>query len=68
MDINEILQQLEAEHERLTTAIAALNGQPKSRRGYGKRKTTGTMSASARKRISIAQKARWKAQKAQAED
>jgi hypothetical protein len=61
--IDEIPKQLEAERERLDVAIAALNGGPKNRRGHGKRKT---MSAEARKSISIAQKRRWKAQKAKA--
>jgi exonuclease VII small subunit len=61
-NIKEIITALEQEKERLETAIHALNGRPKNLRRKGKK----TMSAAARKRISIAQKRRWKAQKAKA--
>lgn len=66
MDTAAILNELEAEKERLDAAISALQG---SR--YGKPRSSGrrgrrTMSAEARRKISLAQKARWKKQKAKA--
>src|SRR6266704_197961 len=59
MPIEQIVQQLRAERDRLDAAIKALTGvgaaNPERPSGGHKK----TMSAAARKRISIAQKARW---------
>lgn len=60
MDTTEILKNLEEQRDAIETAIQALNGRPKNRRRSGRK----TMSAEARKRISLAQKKRWKEQKA----
>jgi hypothetical protein len=53
MSIEQIVQQLRAERDRLGAAIKALTTRP-SRKG----KRT-TLSAAARRKISLAQKARW---------
>jgi hypothetical protein len=66
IDVRHLVKQLQRERDTIDAALAALaalnstqpNFRPTGRRG--KRK----MSAAARKRISRAQKARWKAQKA----
>jgi hypothetical protein len=70
MDRAQILEELEAERDRLDGAIAALQG---NRRNIGMARGTATpingrkgkrrMSAAARKKISDAQKARWAKQK-----
>jgi hypothetical protein len=69
MDRGQILEELEAQRDRLDSAIAALQG---NRRNTGRGKVTATptngrkgrhMSAAARKKISDAQKARWAKQK-----
>ena len=57
MDTQQIIADLEAERDRLNTAIAALQG---SQRRNGKRRT---MSPEARKKISVAQRKRWAKQK-----
>jgi len=59
MPIEQIVQQLRAERNRLDAAIKALTGVGAANpaRPSGGRKKT--MSAAARRRISIAQKARW---------
>jgi hypothetical protein len=62
VDLSGTIKQLVAELDRLTTAIAtlqSLNGD--SRKTSAKRTMSGkrTMSASARARISAAQRARW---------
>jgi hypothetical protein len=65
MDTAQIIEQLEAERDALDAAISALSGTSKGRRrGAAPRKGHRTMSAEARAKISRAQKARWKAQKA----
>jgi hypothetical protein len=56
-----IIEHLEEQRRCIDQAITALNGTPKIRR-----KGRKSMSAAAKKRISIAQKRRWKAQKAKA--
>jgi hypothetical protein len=63
----DLLKELKREMEKaanrvksLSAAIAALAGDNSSDRRIGRRK----MSAAARRKISLAQKARWKAQKA----
>src|SRR6266566_8686444 len=59
MPIEQIVQQLRAERDRLDAAIKALtgvSGAAPARPSGGRNKT---MSAAARRRISIAQKARW---------
>lgn len=53
MSIEQIVQQLRAERDRLDAAIKALTTRPSR-----KRKRT-TLSAAARRKISLAQKARW---------
>jgi hypothetical protein len=62
MDTASIVTALEAERDRLNSAITALQGQ-----GGGLRRPANgirrTLSASARKRISEAQKKRWAASK-----
>jgi hypothetical protein len=62
MDTASIVAALEAERDRLNSAIIALQGQ-----GGGLRRPANgirrTLSASARKRISEAQKKRWAARK-----
>ena len=55
-------QKVEGVLKSLTAAIAALGGENSSHHKTGRRK----MSAAARRKISLAQKARWKAQKAKA--
>jgi hypothetical protein len=65
MNLEEIVEQLKAERERLDNAIAVLNGAS----GTQTTQNTGRpgprkMSAAARARISAAQKKRWAAQKA----
>jgi hypothetical protein len=65
MDTAAIIQELEAERDRLSSAIAALQGR---KRGPGRpsQSTSGVrrhLSASARKRISDAMKKRWAARK-----
>lgn len=68
MDTAAIIEELEAERDRLSTAIAALQGR---KRGPG-RPTASTngrrrhLSASARMRISKAMKKRWAARKKRA--
>ena len=64
MPIEQIVQQLRAERDRLDAAIKALTGVAGATlaRSSGGRKKT--MSAAARRRISIAQKARWAKMKA----
>ena len=79
MDISQILAELIAERDKLSVAIEALGGAGQNvvRRGPGRppksqqpRASAGgnrrTMSASARNRISAAQKARWASQKGNA--
>jgi hypothetical protein len=72
MDIESILTHLKEELTRIENAITALTGfgsQSTPRRGPGRPAGTGkkrTMSASARKRISEAMKARWAKQKGKA--
>lgn len=61
MNTAEIIEHLEEQKRCLDEAITALNGTPKIRHS-GRRK----MSADARRRISLAQKKRWRAQKAKA--
>ncbi len=67
MDTQKILTQLRSERERIDKAIQALeslNGASAGRgstRGRGRRR----LSAEARRRISLAQKKRWAAQKKQ---
>jgi len=72
MKVNEIVQQLKQERDRLNAAIAALggmNGAGNKRRGRPAGSTTKArsgrrqMSAAARKRIADAMKARWAAAK-----
>ena len=62
MDLQDIVDQLHAERNRLDQAIAALEGTT-PRRGRPPKAVTGgnrrVMSAAARKRISAAMKARW---------
>lgn len=64
-NITQLVRQLEHEREAIDNALAALaalnSPQPKGGR-RGRRK----MSASARRRISLAQKKRWREQKAKA--
>ena len=57
MSIEEIVKQLQAERDRLDAAIKALTTVPGSNTPQSKRKRT--LSASARRKISLAQKARW---------
>jgi hypothetical protein len=64
MDTIEILRYLEHEKQCIEDAIAALNGSRAKMRRGGRGKQKKTMSAAARRRISLAQKRRWKAQKA----
>jgi hypothetical protein len=70
MDVNEILQQLKSERNRLEGAIQALEGlssggtrrgpgRPAGSTSTGKRRGPRHMSASARKRISEMMKKRW---------
>lgn len=61
MNTAEIIEQLEEQKRCIDEAITALNGKPKIRRG-GRKK----LSADARRRISLAQKKRWRAQKGKA--
>jgi len=58
MDIAGIITQLEEERDRINQAIAHLNGT--NRRHTGRKRH---MSAEARRKISLAQKKRWAAQK-----
>ena len=62
MNTAEIIEQLEEQKRCLDDAITALNGMGSKIRRNGRR----TMSAEARRGISIAQKKRWRAQKAKA--
>jgi hypothetical protein len=68
MKTEEIIDALKAERERLSRAIAVLEGSSRgARRGRppgGSRKGPRRMSAAARARISAAQKKRWAAVKA----
>jgi exonuclease VII small subunit len=61
LDTERIIAKLEAERDRLDKAIAALKGGKPGKTGSGKRGRH--LSAAAKKRISIAQKKRWAAQK-----
>lgn len=63
MDTESIIEELEAERDRLNVAIAALRG---SKRGPGRPGTNGRrrhLSPAARKRISEAMKKKWAARK-----
>ena len=63
--VKELKREMEKASKRmksLAAAIAALGGENSSNHKTGRRK----MSAAARRKISLAQKARWKAQKAKA--
>jgi len=66
MNLNEVIDQLHAERDRLDQAIAALEGSA-PRRGRPPKGFAGSkrrvMSAAARRRISAAMKARWAARK-----
>ena len=66
MNLNEVIDQLHAERNRLDQAIAALEGSA-PRRGRPPKGIVGTkrrvLSVAARKRISAAMKARWAARK-----
>lgn len=62
INVKQLTRELEQERERIDnalSALAALSGHPKIRRGKGKR----TMSATARKKIAAAQRKRWAEQK-----
>ena len=59
MNTDHIIRELEAEHDRLDTAIAALQGSRNATR-----KRTRHMSESAKRKQSLAAKRRWKAAKA----
>jgi hypothetical protein len=59
MNIPSIVQMLEAEKKRIDEAISALRSLSGPQKSKGKR----TMSAAARRKISLAQKRRWAAQK-----
>jgi len=65
MEIDQIVSQLRSQRDAIDRAITALSSGTAHRgRPFGsKNKTRRTMSAAARKRISIAQKARWAAQR-----
>jgi hypothetical protein len=69
MNLQEVVDQLRAERNRLDQAISALEGPSAPRRGRPPKSSTTTgsgrrvMSAAARKRISEAMKARWAARK-----
>lgn len=63
MNTEQIIADLEAERDRLETAIAALRG---NGRRNGRRRKKRTMSAEARRKIGEAQKRRWRAQKLKA--
>lgn len=65
MDLDFLIKELEHQRDCLDSAISALNGASRKIRNTrkGKRKP---LSAAARKRISIAQRRRWKALKAKA--
>jgi hypothetical protein len=67
MSLEDVIEQLHAERDRLDEAIAALEGSSPSRRGRPPKGNARTgqhmMSAAARKRISVAMKARWAARK-----
>jgi hypothetical protein len=58
LDTQQIIADLEAERDRLETAIAALKSIGR-RRAKGRNGRIRTLSAEARKKISIAQKKRW---------
>lgn len=71
MDTQSILNELEAERERLDRAIAALQGSPKRLRRLKGSTTSNNgrrgprrLSAAARRKIAIAAKARWAKAKA----
>ena len=55
-DVDAIVKQLEAERDRIDSAIKALRGLDSTSGGQPKRRT---MSAAARRRIAAAQRARW---------
>ena len=65
MNLQEVVDQLRAERNRLDQAISALEGPSAPRRGRPPKSSTTTgsgrrvMTAAARKRISEAMKARW---------
>jgi hypothetical protein len=61
LDMQSTIAQLEAERNRLDKAIAALRGGNRGKTGNGRRGRH--LSASAKKRISDAQKKRWAARK-----
>jgi hypothetical protein len=68
MDTRKILEQLRSEQERINKAIQALEGLDSgaSRSSYSAgRRRRRRLSAEARRRISLAQKKRWAAQKKQ---
>ena len=62
LNTERIIEELEAERDRLESAITALQGR-NGRRGRKPGRGRKPMSAEARKRISEAQKKRWAAQK-----
>jgi len=62
-DFSAIIEQLETERNQIDAAIKALQGLGSTSTTSGKPQPK-TMSASARRRISLAQKARWKKLKA----
>jgi hypothetical protein len=65
MDTAQIIEALETELNAVNAAISALSGsRTGKRRGRPPGKGKRTMSAEARAKISAAQKARWKKQKA----
>ena len=64
MDIDNILQDLGEERDRIENAIVALEGSGRGRRRVGRKPANGRrgrrrLSAAAKKRISQAAKARW---------
>jgi hypothetical protein len=62
MDTREIIKHLQRQKQALDEALTALNGHPKMRRRISRK----NISAAARKRMSIAQKRRWRARRAKA--
>lgn len=63
MSMEMIIEHLEHQKACFETALDALNGTGKRQHGRGTRSKRRTMSASARKRISDAQKRSWAARK-----
>jgi len=61
MDLEQIIEHLKRERDRLDAALAALSGAGSGRRGPGRPAGNGRrhMSAAARRRISAAMKRRW---------